>query len=162
MNKRDIDAFDSQIQSKLQELREEVETTCARDSEVTPISEVVYDECASLLKTIPEGVRFPLLDWVEEEGDIELTWLLRDFIVTLNLYEEGDLYEESWVLFSIAWGPDYKNIGKLKALLYVLQSPEFTILKNAPPVNHIGGVCALSHLLNSPDFMNALSKLFEK
>ena len=157
-----METFDSQIQSELQELREEVETTCARDSEVIPISEVVYDECASLLKTIPEGVRFPILDWLEEEGGIELTWLLRHFIVTLNLYGEGDLYEESWVLFGIAWDPHSKNIGKLKSLLYVLLSPEFTIFKDPPLVDHIGGVCALSHLLNSPDFMNALSKLFGK
>ena len=156
MNKRDMDGFDSQIQSELKKLREEVEKTCRRDSEVTPISEVLYDECASLLKTIPEGVRFPLLDWVEEEGGIELTWLLRDFIVNLNLYEG------SWVFFGVAWAPLQKNVHKLKPLLYMLRLPEFMIFKDTQPVDNISGVCALSHLLNSPDFMNALSKILKK
>ena len=156
MNKKDIDAFDSQIQSNLKELREEVEETCARDSEVTPISEAVYDQCVSLLKTIPEGVRFPILQWLEEEGGIELIWLLHRIIITLNLYEE------SWVFFGIGWMPHHKNVDKLNALLSVLQSPEFIIFKDDPSVHHIRGVCALSHLLNSPDFMNALSKVFEK
>ena len=151
-----MDAFDSQIQSELKKLREEVEKTCRRDSKVTPISEALYDECASLLKTIPEGVRFPFLDWLEEEGGIELTWLLHGIFVTLNLYEE------SWVFFGVGWKPYHKNVHKLKALLYVLRSPEFMIFKDELPVDHIGGVCALSHLLNSPDFMNALSKIFEK
>ena len=156
MNKRDIDTFDNQIQSNLKELREEVEKTCARDSEVIPISEVIYDNCVSLLKTIPESVRFPFLGWLEEEGGIELIWLLHGIVVTLNLYEE------SWVFFGVGWDPHHKNVGKLKALLYVLRSPKFMIFKDPPPVDHIGGVCALSHLLNSPDFMNALSKIFEK
>ncbi len=156
MNKRDIDAFDRKIRSELKELREEVEETCARDSEVTPISEALYNHCVTLLKTVPENIPFPHLEWLEEEGSIELTWLLHDIIVTLNFYEE------SWVFFGIAWRPHHKDFDKLKPLLYVLRSPEFMIFKDEPPVHHVGGVCALSHLLNSPDFMNALSKIMKK
>ena len=94
---RDKVLFRKQVQRELDEIREEVTTTCAVVSEVEPVPESAYAETLSLLEQIPRNIPMPDMMWLED-GGVGLEWRPKEGIATMSLY--GDNH----VTFGASWG----------------------------------------------------------
>ena len=80
--------FRKQVQSELDEIREEIEETCAVAKDVYPAPESAYEETTSLLEQMPRGIPMPDMMWLED-GGIGLEWRPGDGIVTMSLYGDN-------------------------------------------------------------------------
>ena len=80
--------FQKQVQRELDEIREEVTTSCALVSEVEPVPESAYAETLSLLEQMPRNIPIPDMMWLED-GGIGLEWRPGDGIATISLYGDG-------------------------------------------------------------------------
>ena len=88
--------FQKQVQRELDEIREEVTTTCALVSEVEPVPESAYAETLSLLEQIPRNIPMPDMMWLED-GGVGLEWRPKEGIATMSLYGDNQ------VTFGAAW-----------------------------------------------------------
>ena len=77
-----------QIVEELNEIREEVEETCAVTNDVYPVPESAYDETTSLLDQMPRNIPVPEMMWLER-GGIGLQWRPENSIVTMSLYGDN-------------------------------------------------------------------------
>ena len=77
-----------QVQRELDEVRKEVEETCAAADDVYPVPESGYEETLSLLVQMPRGIPMPDVMWLED-GGIGLEWRPGDGIATMSLYGDG-------------------------------------------------------------------------
>lgn len=91
-------------QRELNEIREEVEETCAVANDVEPIPESAYSETLSLLTRIHYNIPMPDMMWLED-GGIGLEWRPGNGIVTMSLY--GDQH----VTFVAILGNQHKIAG---------------------------------------------------
>lgn len=82
--------FLKHVQSELDEIREEVEETCAVVSEVEPVPEQAYNDTLSLMEQISHGIPMPDLMWLED-GGIGLEWRPGEGIATISLYGDGNV-----------------------------------------------------------------------
>ena len=80
--------FRKQVQSELDEIREEIEETCAVAKDVYPAPESAYEETTSLLEQMPRGIPMPDMMWLED-GGIGLEWRPGDGIVTMSFYGDN-------------------------------------------------------------------------
>ena len=80
--------FRKQVQSELNDIREEIEETCAVAKDVYPAPESAYEETTSLLEQMPRGIPMPDMMWLED-GGIGLEWRPGDGIVTMSLYGDN-------------------------------------------------------------------------
>ena len=81
-------ARERQIVEELNEIREEVEETCAVTNDVYPVPESAYDETTSLLDQMPRNIPVPEMMWLER-GGIGLQWRPENSIVTMSLYGDN-------------------------------------------------------------------------
>ena len=72
----------------LQEIRHEVEETCAVADDVKAIPETAYDEALLLFTRIQRSIPMPDMMWLED-GGIGLEWRPRDGIATMSLYGDN-------------------------------------------------------------------------
>ena len=77
-----------QVQRELDEIRKEVEETCAVADDVYPVPESGYEETLSLLAQMPRDIPMPDVMWLED-GGIGLEWRPGDGIATMSLYGDG-------------------------------------------------------------------------
>ena len=80
--------FRKHVQSELDEIREEVEETCAVVGDVYPVPESAYNETLSLLEQMPRDIPMPDMMWLED-GGIGLEWRPGEGIATMSLYGDG-------------------------------------------------------------------------
>ncbi len=80
--------FKKLVQRELDEIREEIQETCAVAKDVSPAPESAYNETVSLLEQIPRDVPMPDMMWLED-GGIGLEWRPGDGIVTMSLYGDN-------------------------------------------------------------------------
>ena len=80
--------FRKNIQRELDEIRQEVEETCAVADDVYPVPESGYEETFSLLELMPRRIPMPDMMWLED-GGIGLEWRPGDGIATISLYGDG-------------------------------------------------------------------------
>ncbi len=78
----------SHVEQELQEIRTEVEETCAVADDVRAVPESAYDETLSLLERMQRNIPMPEMMWLED-GGIGLEWRLGDGIATMSLYGDG-------------------------------------------------------------------------
>ena len=78
----------NKVKLELEEIREEVQETCAVADDVEPIPESAYNETFELLKQIHRNVPIPDMMWLED-GGIGLEWRPPDGIATMSLYGDG-------------------------------------------------------------------------
>ena len=74
-----------EVQQELDDIREEVEETCAADDNVRAAPESAYNETSFLLKQMPGNIPIPDMMWLED-GGIGLEWRPENGIVTISLY----------------------------------------------------------------------------
>lgn len=81
--------FRKQVQHELDEIRKEVEETCAVDNEIDPVPDSAYQD-AYLLLEILYDYEVPMADigWLVD-GGIGLEWRPGDGIATISLYGDG-------------------------------------------------------------------------
>jgi hypothetical protein len=60
--------FRKHVQSELDEIREEVEETCAVAGDVCLVPESAYNETLSLLEQMPRDIPMPDMMWLESGG----------------------------------------------------------------------------------------------
>ena len=89
---------------ELEEIREEVEETCAVTEDIYPVPESAYNETISLLTRVHLNIPMPDMMWLED-GGIGLEWRPGDGIVTMSLY--GDDH----VTFVAILGNQHKVAG---------------------------------------------------
>ncbi len=82
--------FLKHVQNELDEIREEVQETCAVVSEVEPVPESGYNETLALLERMPRDVPMPDMMWLED-GGIGLEWRPGEGIATISLYGDGNV-----------------------------------------------------------------------
>ena len=80
--------FTKQVLRELEDIREEVEETCAVANDVCPVPACAYDETLSLLKGMSREIPLPDMMWLED-GGIGLEWRPGDGIATMSLYGDG-------------------------------------------------------------------------
>lgn len=80
--------FKKLVQRELDEIREEINETCAVAEDVSPAPESAYKETVSLLEQIPRDVPMPDMMWLED-GGIGLEWRPGDGIVTMSFYGDN-------------------------------------------------------------------------
>ena len=80
--------FRKHIQRELDEIREEVEETCAVTEDVYRVPESAYEETFSFLEQMPRDIPMPDMMWLED-GGIGLEWRPGDGIATMSLYGDG-------------------------------------------------------------------------
>lgn len=80
--------FRQHVQRELDEIREEVEETCAVAEDVYPVPESGYEETLSLLEQMPHDIPTPDMMWLED-GGIGLEWRPGTGIATMSLYGDG-------------------------------------------------------------------------
>ena len=80
--------FRKHIQRELDEIREEVEETCAVANDVYRVPESAYEETLALLEQMPADIPMADLMWLED-GGIGLEWRPGDGIVTMSLYGDN-------------------------------------------------------------------------
>lgn len=80
--------FRKHIQRELDEIRKEVEETCAVAEDVYRVPESAYEETFSLLEQMPRDIPIPDMMWLED-GGIGLEWRPGDSIATMSLYGDG-------------------------------------------------------------------------
>ena len=80
--------FTKQVLRELEDIREEVEETCAVANDVHPVPPCAYDETLSLLKSMSRDIPLPDMMWLED-GGIGLEWRPGDGIATMSLYGDG-------------------------------------------------------------------------
>ena len=80
--------FRKHVQSELDEIREEVEETCAVAGDVCLVPESAYNETLSLLEQMPRDIPMPDMMWLED-GGIGLEWRPGEGIATMSLYGDG-------------------------------------------------------------------------
>lgn len=80
--------FRKHVQRELDEIRQEVEETCAVAEDVYRVPESAYEETFSLLKQMPHDIPMPDMMWLED-GGIGLEWRPGDGIATMSLYGDG-------------------------------------------------------------------------
>ena len=73
------------MQRELDEIRKEVEETCAVAEDVYRVAEAAYEETLSLLEQMPRDIPMPDMMWLED-GGIGLEWRPGDGIITMSLY----------------------------------------------------------------------------
>lgn len=79
-----------EVRQELQDIREEVEETCAVANDVRAAPESAYDETLSLLERMPGNIPMPDIMWLED-GGIGLEWRPEDGIVTMSLYGDNHI-----------------------------------------------------------------------
>lgn len=109
------------VQNELDEIRAEVDRTCAVSSDVEPVPETGYQETWTLLDQIPHVVLMPDVMWLED-GGIGLEWRPGDGIVTMSLY--GDNH----VTFVAVLGDQHEIAGTLPLSDTILLPSFLTIL----------------------------------
>ena len=80
--------FRKHIQRELDEIRKEVEETCAVAEDVYRVPKSAYEEAFSLLEQMPRDIPMPDMMWLED-GGIGLEWRPVDGIATMSLYGDG-------------------------------------------------------------------------
>ena len=80
--------FRKHIQRELDDIREEVEETCAVADDVYRVPESAYEETLSLLEEMPPDIPMPDMMWLED-GGIGLEWRPGEGIATMSLYGDG-------------------------------------------------------------------------
>ena len=80
--------FRKQVQRELDEIRKEVDETCAVADDVYSVPESGYEETLSLLVQMPRDIPIPDMMWLED-GGIGLEWRPGDGIATMSLYGDG-------------------------------------------------------------------------
>ena len=80
--------FRKQVQRELEDIREEVEETCALADDVKAVPESAYDETLCLLKRIPRNIPMPDMMWLED-GGIGLEWRPGNGIATMGIYGDN-------------------------------------------------------------------------
>ena len=80
--------FRKQVQRELDEIRKEVDETCAVADDVYSVPESGYEETLSLLAQMPRDIPMPDMMWLED-GGIGLEWRPGDGIATMSLYGDG-------------------------------------------------------------------------
>ncbi len=89
--------FRKHVQRELDEIRKEVEETCAVAEDVYPVPESAYEETFSLLAQMPRDIPMPDMMWLED-GGIGLEWRQKEGIATMSLYGDNQ------VIFGTVWG----------------------------------------------------------
>ena len=113
----------SHVGQELQEIRTEVEETCAVADDVRAVPESAYDETLCLLKRIPRNIPMPDMMWLED-GGIGLEWRPGNGIATMSVYGDGH------VIYG-AFFSDKREIAGICALSDSALLPGFlTTLKN--------------------------------
>ena len=105
------------VQSELDEIREEVEETCAVASDVYPVPESDYDETLSLLEQMPRDIPMPDMMWLED-GGIGLEWRPGEGIATMSLYGDG----------LVVYGVFLVMIGRSQEFVLWLTLPSYKVL----------------------------------
>ena len=82
--------FRKHIQRELDDIREEVEETCAVVDDVYRVPESAYEETLSLLKQMPPDIPMPDMMWLED-GGIGLEWRPGEGIATMSLYGDNQV-----------------------------------------------------------------------
>ena len=80
--------FRKQVQRELEDIREEVEETCAVADDVKAVPESAYDETLSLLERRQRNIPMPDMMWLED-GGIGLEWRPGNGIATMSIYGDG-------------------------------------------------------------------------
>lgn len=80
--------FRKHVQRELDEIREEVEETCAVAEDVYRVPESAYEETFSLLDQMPRDIPMPDMMWLED-GGIGFEWRPGNGIATMSLYGDG-------------------------------------------------------------------------
>ena len=80
--------FRKQVQRTLDEIRKEVEETCAVAEDVYCVPEAAYEETFSLLEQMPRDIPMPDMMWLED-GGIGLEWRPGDGIATMSIYGDS-------------------------------------------------------------------------
>ena len=80
--------FRKQVQRELEDIREEVEETCAVADDVKAVPESAYDETLSLLERMQRNIPMPDMMWLED-GGIGLEWRPGNGIATMSVYGDG-------------------------------------------------------------------------
>ena len=80
--------FRKHVQRELDEIRKEVEETCAVAEDVYRVPESAYEETFSLMAQMPCDIPMPDMMWLED-GGIGLEWRPGDGIATMSLYGDG-------------------------------------------------------------------------
>lgn len=70
---------------ELEDIREEVEETCAADDNVRAVPQLAYKETLCLLKQLQHDLPLPDMMWAED-GGIGLEWRPGSGIATMSLY----------------------------------------------------------------------------
>lgn len=81
-------SFLDEALQELEEIREEVEETCAVTDDVTPVPESAYKDARLLFKQIHREIPKPDIIW-SEDGGIGLEWRPGDGIATMSLYGDN-------------------------------------------------------------------------
>ncbi len=76
------------IQRELDEIREEVDKTCAVVTDVRPVPEQAYNDTLSLMEQLPHDIPMPDMMWLED-GGIGLEWRPGKGIATISIYGDG-------------------------------------------------------------------------
>ena len=77
-----------EVRQELEDIREEVEETCAAVDNVKAVPESAYDETISLLEQIQGNIPMPDIMW-SEDGGIGLEWRPGNGIATMSLYGDN-------------------------------------------------------------------------
>ncbi len=77
--------FRKHVQRELDEIRKEVEETCAVAEDVYRVPKSAYKETLSLLEQMPRDISMPDLMWLED-GGIGLEWRPGDGIINPSCY----------------------------------------------------------------------------
>ncbi len=80
--------FRKHVQNELDEIRKEVEETCAVAENVCRVPKSAYEETFSLMAQMPRDIPMPDMMWLED-GGIGLEWRPGDGIATMSLYGDG-------------------------------------------------------------------------
>ena len=80
--------FRKHVQHELDEIRKEVEKTCAVAEDVYRVSESAYEETFSLLEQMPRDIPMPDIGWLID-GGIGIEWRPSNGIATMSLYGDG-------------------------------------------------------------------------
>ena len=80
--------FRKHIQRELDEIRKEVEETCAVGEDVYRVPESAYEETFSFLEQMSRDIPMPDMMWLED-GGIGLEWRPGNGIATMSLYGDG-------------------------------------------------------------------------
>jgi hypothetical protein len=84
----DKSLFKKHIQRELDEIRKEVDETCAVAEDVYCVPESAYNETLSLLTRVHRNIPMPDMMWLED-GGIGLEWRPENGIATMSLYGDG-------------------------------------------------------------------------